>query len=162
MSFASPSFASTRMAPRCSSLARMSTRSKGRCDFLSWTSRLSTSGTGLRARACRQQGRCPRPLPRRRSDFERRFSLKVWSRGTIVEWAVHLRRFDENRTLDRLVKRNELNLDIIGKLAGVVAASHRRAPIIGGANAGQALQRQIEETLISLEAAPKNFAAQAV
>jgi uncharacterized protein len=74
--------------------------------------------------------------------------------GTIVEWAVHLRRFDENRTLDRLVERNELNLEIIAKLAGVVAASHRRAPIINGANAGQALQRQIEETLISLEAGP--------
>jgi aminoglycoside phosphotransferase family enzyme len=73
-----------------------------------------------------------------------------------------LRRFDENRTLDRLVKRNELNLEIIAKLAGVVAASHRRAPIINGANAGQALQRQIEETLISLEAAPRIFAAQAV
>ena len=90
------------------------------------------------------------------------FRLKFGGGGMIVEWAVHLRRFDENRTLDRLVKRNELNLEIIGKLAGVVAASHRRAPIIGGANAGQALQRQIEETLISLEAAPKNFAAQAV
>ncbi|PNE09556.1 MAG: hypothetical protein CR217_19475, partial [Beijerinckiaceae bacterium] len=46
------------------------------------------------------------------------------------------------------------DLEIIAKLAGVVAASHRRAPIIGGANAGQALQRQIEETLISFEAAP--------
>jgi aminoglycoside phosphotransferase family enzyme len=88
--------------------------------------------------------------------------LKFGGGGTIVEWAVHLRRFDENRTLDRLVKRNELNLEIIGKLAGVVAASHRRAPIIGGANAGQALQRQIEETLISLEAAPGIFAGQAV
>ena len=87
--------------------------------------------------------------------------LKFGRAGTIAEWAVHLRRFDENRTLDRLVKRNELNLDIIAKLAGVVAASHRRAPIIG-ANAGQALQRQIEETLISLEAAPGIFAAQAV
>jgi aminoglycoside phosphotransferase family enzyme len=90
------------------------------------------------------------------------FHLKFGGGGTIVEWAVHLRRFDENRTLDRLVKRNELNLEIIAKLAGVVAASHRRAPIIGGANAGQALQRQIEETLISLEAAPRIFAAQAV
>jgi len=59
------------------------------------------------------------------------FHLKFGGGGTVVEWAVHLRRFDENRTLDRLVKRNELNLEIIAKLAGVVAASHRRAPIIG-------------------------------
>ena len=90
------------------------------------------------------------------------FHLKFGGGGTIVEWAVHLRRFDENRTLDRLVERNELNLEIIAKLAGVVAASHRRAPIIGGANAGQALQRQIEETISSLEEAPGIFAAQAV
>jgi hypothetical protein len=62
--------------------------------------------------------------------------LKFGRAGKIVEWAVHLRRFDENRTLDRLVKRNELNLDIIAKLASVVAASHRRAPIINGGNAG--------------------------
>src|ERR1700730_4242361 len=90
------------------------------------------------------------------------FHLKFGGGSTIVEWAVHLRRFDENRTLDRLVKRNELNLEIIAKLAGIFAASHRRAPIINGANAGQALRRQIEETLISLEAAPGIFAAQAV
>ena len=90
------------------------------------------------------------------------FHLKFGGGGAIVKWAVHLRRFDESRTLDRLVKRNELNLDIIAKLAGIVAASHRRAPIISGANAGQALQRQIEETLISLEAAPGIFAVQAV
>ena len=36
------------------------------------------------------------------------FHLKFGGGGTIVEWAVHLRRFDENRTLDRLVERNEL------------------------------------------------------
>jgi uncharacterized protein len=90
------------------------------------------------------------------------FHLKFGDGGKVVEWAVHLRRFDENCTLDRLVKRNELDLEIIAKLAGVVAASHRRAPIISGANAGQALQRQIEETLISFEAAPGIFAAQAV
>jgi uncharacterized protein len=35
------------------------------------------------------------------------FHLKLGDGGTIVEWAVHLRRFDENRTLDRLVKRSE-------------------------------------------------------
>ena len=88
--------------------------------------------------------------------------LKFGCGGTIVEWAVHLRRFDESRTLDRLAERNELTLEIIAKLAGVVAASHRRAPMIGGANAGQALQNQIEETLVSLEAAPGIFTPQAV
>jgi hypothetical protein len=62
------------------------------------------------------------------------FNLKFGHGSTIVELAVHLRRFDENRMLDLLVKRNELNLEIIAKLAGVVSASHRRAPIISNAN----------------------------
>jgi aminoglycoside phosphotransferase family enzyme len=66
-----------------------------------------------------------------------------------------LRRFDENRTLDRLVERNELNLEIIAKLAGVIASAHRRA-------AGKALHRQVEETLASLEGEPGTFASQAV
>ena len=88
--------------------------------------------------------------------------LEVWRRGKIVEWAVHLRRFDENRTLDRLVERNELNLEIIAKLAGVIASAHRRAPVVTGANAGKALHRQVEETLVSLEAEPETFAPQAV
>lgn len=33
------------------------------------------------------------------------FHLKFGGGGTFVEWAVHLRRCDENRTLDRLAKR---------------------------------------------------------
>jgi hypothetical protein len=88
--------------------------------------------------------------------------LKFGGGGTIVEWAVHMRRFDENRTLDRLAGRNELDLEIIAKLAVVVAASHRRALVAMGKNAGKALQGQIEETLVSLEAVPEIFAAQAV
>jgi uncharacterized protein len=88
--------------------------------------------------------------------------VKFGSGGMIVEWAVHMRRFDESRTLDRLAGRNELHLDIIAKLAGTVAASHRRAPIAVGTNAGAALAAQIEETLVSLEAAPETFAARAV
>jgi aminoglycoside phosphotransferase family enzyme/predicted kinase len=88
--------------------------------------------------------------------------LKLGGGGTIVEWAVHMRRFDENRTLDRLAGRDELDLDIIAKLAGVTAAAHGRAPAASGKNAGKSLQNQIEETLVSLEAAPEIFTAQAV
>jgi uncharacterized protein len=78
--------------------------------------------------------------------------------GKIVEWAVHLRRFDENRTLDRLAERGELDLGIIAKLADVVAASHRRAPVVVGGQATLAIKGQIEETLAALEAAPDVFA----
>jgi uncharacterized protein len=88
--------------------------------------------------------------------------LKFGGNGTIVEWAVHMRRFDESHTLDRLAEGNELGLDIIAKLAGVAATSHRHAPVASGRNAGEVLPRLIEETLNSLEAAPRLFAAQAV
>jgi aminoglycoside phosphotransferase family enzyme/predicted kinase len=91
-----------------------------------------------------------------------RSGLRLGGSGTIVEWAVHMRRFDENRTLDCLAERNELNLEIMIELANVVAASHGRAPIIAQKNSTQALQWQIEETLVSLEAAPEIFPAQAV
>ncbi|MGA7655667.1 MAG: aminoglycoside phosphotransferase, partial [Methylocella sp.] len=88
--------------------------------------------------------------------------LKFGGGGTIIEWAVHMRRFDENRTLDRLAGRNELTLEIITKLAGVAAASHARAPVALGMKASETLRRLIEETLVSLEAAPGVFAAKAV
>jgi aminoglycoside phosphotransferase family enzyme/predicted kinase len=88
--------------------------------------------------------------------------LKLGAGGTIVEWAVHLRRFDENRTLDRLATRGELSLGITAKVAGIVEASHRRAQIAAGANATSGLEQQIEETLTSLEAAPQVFAPHAV
>jgi aminoglycoside phosphotransferase family enzyme/predicted kinase len=75
----------------------------------------------------------------------------------IVEWAVHMRRFEEDRTLDRLASRGELDLGIAALVAETVAASHRRAPIARGADATAALRGQIEETMASLEAAPDVF-----
>lgn len=78
--------------------------------------------------------------------------------SNIVEWAVHLRRFDENRTLDRLAGRGELDLDITAALADVIAASHRRAPVAAGKEATLAIKTQIDETMDALAAAPDVFA----
>lgn len=89
-------------------------------------------------------------------------NLKLGEGGTIVEWAVHMRRFDENRTLDRLALRNELDLSLMAKLARVVVASHQRAAVVSGINASAALQRQIEGTLACLESLPEIFAAPVV
>ena len=49
--------------------------------------------------------------------------------GEIVEWAVHLRRFDETATLDLLADRGELNSHVIAELADIVLAAHDRAPL---------------------------------
>jgi uncharacterized protein len=75
----------------------------------------------------------------------------------VVEWAVHLHRFDENRTLDRLAERGELDSEIIARLADAAAQSHRRAEIAASAQALLALKRQLEETLTELESAPDIF-----
>ncbi|WGD29204.1 AAA family ATPase [Ancylobacter sp. WKF20] len=48
-------------------------------------------------------------------------------KGTIVEWAVHMRRFDEHATLDRL-PADALTPALIDALARAVHAAHERAP----------------------------------
>lgn len=88
--------------------------------------------------------------------------LKLGEGGRIVEWAVHLRRFDENSTLDHLAERGELDLDLIAKLADVVAESHCRAPIVKDRQSTRSLKAQLEETLAAFTAAPEVFAPQAV
>ena len=75
----------------------------------------------------------------------------------IIEWAVHLRRFDEERTLDRLAARGELDSRIVARLADVVVASHRQAPVLRDRGATAAFAARIEETMTAIEAAPDVF-----
>ena len=77
--------------------------------------------------------------------------------GDVIEWAVHLRRFDENHTLDWLAARGELDHEIIAKLADAAVQSHLRAETVTLAQALPALKRHIEETLAELEAAAEIF-----
>lgn len=83
--------------------------------------------------------------------------LRIGGGGPVVEWMVHLRRFDENRTLDRLAERGALGFDIVAPLAAAVSQAHRRARPVYDHDAGEALRRHMEETLDSLEAAPAVF-----
>ncbi|TAL76663.1 MAG: aminoglycoside phosphotransferase [Beijerinckiaceae bacterium] len=53
------------------------------------------------------------------------------TRGTIIEWAVHLRRFDETQTFDKLAEAGLLDLDLIPPFADIVAAAHEHAPRCG-------------------------------
>ena len=55
--------------------------------------------------------------------------LRLGAPGDVVEWAVHMRRFDENNTLDRLADRGEFSVVIIPKLAGAVLKSHLHAAV---------------------------------
>lgn len=48
--------------------------------------------------------------------------------GDIIEWAVHSRRFDDDKTLDKLARRGELDLATAARLAEAISAAHARAP----------------------------------
>ena len=54
-------------------------------------------------------------------------ALALDGRGEPVEWAVEMARFDEDRTLDRLVGRGELDEKLLAKLAAAIAAMHEAA-----------------------------------
>ena len=55
-------------------------------------------------------------------------SLAIGGDGEAVEWAVHMRRFDENATLDRVAERGALTNELLRKLARAIRRSHERAP----------------------------------
>jgi uncharacterized protein len=77
--------------------------------------------------------------------------------GEVVEWAVHLRRFNEEATLDRLAERGPLRFTVIAPLAQAVASAHRRAPICDGQLATKSLHSVLTETIDELAAATDIF-----
>ncbi len=83
------------------------------------------------------------------------------SDGSVVEWVVHLRRFDETKTLDRLAERGELGLSIAAQLAEIIFTAHERAPSRGG-GATEDFRRRLEDTIAGLAEAEDVFAPAAV
>src|SRR5437764_13034540 len=53
--------------------------------------------------------------------------LKLDGVGTAVEWALEMRRFDENATLDRLAEAGKIDATLAYALGHAVAALHARA-----------------------------------
>jgi aminoglycoside phosphotransferase family enzyme/predicted kinase len=86
-------------------------------------------------------------------------ALHLGGDGPVVEWTVHLRRFDENATLDRLIGKGSLGASLIDSLAQAILASHRRAPVGDGAAATAALRQALEETSDELVKATDLFPA---
>lgn len=73
--------------------------------------------------------------------------------GDVVEWAVHMARFDENATLDRVAAREGLSRPLIAALAVAVEAAHRRAPVVAGTSGG-ALRAVARNVVAGLREAP--------
>jgi len=66
-------------------------------------------------------------------------ALAIGGLGQIVEWSTHMRRFDENATLDKIAERGALTPALVRKLARTIHGSHERAPKRDGARAAAAL-----------------------
>jgi aminoglycoside phosphotransferase family enzyme/predicted kinase len=60
-------------------------------------------------------------------------SLDIDGKGTPVEFAIEMTRFDESRTIDHLAEAGPLASDLIDAIADAVAASHLAAPRVSAA-----------------------------
>ncbi len=78
--------------------------------------------------------------------------------GTPVEWAVEMRRFDENKTLDRLAESNEVDEPLADALGRAVAVAHSGARVVHPAPWIDALAGYIEEHVATFGARPELFA----
>jgi hypothetical protein len=85
--------------------------------------------------------------------------LRLGGDGTVVEWAVHMKRFNEYRTLDRVAAKGELATDLIARIAQLLLKTYAEAKVSGGAGATDALGAVVEETVAELVAAPELFPA---
>lgn len=84
-------------------------------------------------------------------------NLALGGNGEVVEWAVHMRRFDERRTLDRVAEAGALTPALIAKLARAIHVSHEKAFRREGGPATAALARYIEQNHEALTETPELF-----
>lgn len=78
--------------------------------------------------------------------------------GETVEWCVHMRRFDEDRTLDKVAETTGLSQELLRRTSAAIVASHARAPLRDGVDFAKALGRIVRENGKSLAETPGLFA----
>jgi len=86
--------------------------------------------------------------------------LAIGGKGEPVEWAVEMRRFDEEKTLDHLAARGEIDSALADALGRAVAKAHAAAPVGQGFVAE--LAEVIEQNDAELRANPDLFPTQRV
>ena len=89
-------------------------------------------------------------------------ALVLGGDGETVEWVVHMRRFDENATLDRIADRGGVSDGIIDKLALAIRRMHARAPVRDAARAAHALETYIDQNRAAFAERPDLFDPPAV
>lgn len=89
--------------------------------------------------------------------------LELGGGGPAVEWAVHMRRFDESTTFDKLAELGGLDPLLLESLAKTVSESHQKAARSSDAVLlAMSLRDVIAESLDELKARPDLFDAQRV
>ncbi|MGD0642375.1 MAG: AAA family ATPase [Roseiarcus sp.] len=84
-------------------------------------------------------------------------ALAIGGAGETVEWATHMRRFDENATLDRIAERGGLTNELVRKLARAIRLSHERAPTREGEGATRSLFTYLDQNEAVFAARPDLF-----
>jgi uncharacterized protein len=84
-------------------------------------------------------------------------TLAIGGDGQIVEWAVHMRRFDETATLDHIAEREDISNAMIDKLALAIRRMHNRAPLRDATRAAHALETYIEQNDAAFAERPDLF-----
>jgi aminoglycoside phosphotransferase family enzyme/predicted kinase len=73
--------------------------------------------------------------------WSRTGTLRFGGAGRVVEWAVHMRRFEQDALLSNLVKRGEMTGETAKELADVVYASHAGAEPAGAREGVEPIRR---------------------
>jgi len=84
-------------------------------------------------------------------------TLAIGGAGEVVEWVTHMRRFDENATLDRVADRGGVPDAVIDKLALAIRRSHARAPLRDATGAAHAIETYIEQNDAAFAELPDLF-----
>lgn len=87
-------------------------------------------------------------------------SLALGGEGEVVEWALEMRRFDENATLDRFADAGGIDLALADELGRVIAAAHEQSPAADAAPWIAALGDYIAQNETAFAEMPDLFAAE--
>lgn len=88
--------------------------------------------------------------------------LAIDGTGTPVEWALKMRRFDQDRLLAQIARREPIGLDLAWSIADAVATSHASAAIAGDADGPGRLLRDATQIEQDFASAPEDTAIPAM
>lgn len=83
--------------------------------------------------------------------------LALGGDGEAVEWVVHMRRFDETKTLDHVAEKDGLPPPLLAKLVKAILASHARAPLRDGLAATESLKSYLAQSDAAFKESPELF-----